>query len=218
MLYTKDLYKVKLKHYTNSIQFTLMPRFSRSLRKKHSSKNQIQSCSISRSISLIKEICLCNEFDYFFTLTLKDYSFRTDNLLSCDFLLKHIKHYAKLARGRGIEFKYILVFEKQKKGGIHLHGYFSGFFDLYTNKNGYLSSIYFDNIGYQNFTIAHEVNPFYLIKYMTKEPIKDIPHLFYRSRGLKKAEVSYLNDNFNEYLNFPFTFENNFCRIITITK
>lgn len=218
MVYNNNLYILKIKKFKCASQLTLYPRILRKDKKNHSSKEKIQSCSTSRSISLIKEYCLCNDFDYFFTLTLKDFSFRTSALESCSFMLKHIKHYAKLARGRGLEFKYILVFERQKKGGIHLHGYFSGFFDLYTNNNGYLSSIYFDNIGYQNFTLAFDSNPFYLIKYMTKEPIKEIPHLFYRSKNLKKAEISYLHDNFQEFKNFPFTFENAYCKMATITN
>lgn len=225
MLYTKDRYKLKLKHFTDSIQYTLFKSSSCSSHRNNlsssgnsSSSDEVKRCSYSRSCSLIKELSLCNDFDFFFTLTLKDFSFRNDIKESISFINKHIKHYGRLARSRGLTFKFIYVFERQKKGGIHLHGYFSGFYDLYRNSNGFLSSLYFDRVGFQNFTVAHEVNPFYLIKYILKDPIKESNHLFYRSKGLKKADVSYLHDDTSFFLNFPFTFENQFCKMITIKK
>lgn len=131
MLYTKDLYTLKIKHYSNANQYTLYRTKSNSNNSNNSrifsnSSNSISS-SRSRSCSLIKELALSNNFDYFFTLTLKGFSFRNDVIKSADFINSSIKHYARLAKQRGATFRYMYVFEKQKKGGIHIHGYFSRF-------------------------------------------------------------------------------------------
>lgn len=108
--------------------------------------------------------------------------------------------------------------KNKANGGIHLHGFFSGFDDLYINEYGHLSSKYFDKVGFQNFTSLIVVNPFYIIKYISKEPIKELKHRYFRSRNLNKAEVSYLHCNFDEFQNFPFTFQNQFGKMITVEK
>lgn len=209
---------LKIKTYNDCIQYTysnvcFTNRSSRKIKKNHSSKSEIFRCSISRSISHIKELCLCNNFDWFFTLTLKTKK-RNNILYSTTYIRDSIKKYAKTHK----DFKYLYVFEKQKKGGIHIHGFFSGFDDLYLNKNGHLSSKFFDKVGYQCFERAFQVNPFYLIKYITKEPIVELRQRYFRSRNLKTAEISYLHCNFEEFKNFPFTFRNEYCKMITVEK
>lgn len=114
MLDTRKI--LKLKHYNNSIQYTYMDinynsSFSNhSQRKHHSTKAEISRCSISRSISNIKELCFCNTFDFFFTLTLKTKK-RNNVLYSTKLINYHIKQYAKIRK----DFKYLYVFEKQSK-------------------------------------------------------------------------------------------------------
>lgn len=110
------------------------------------------------------------------------------------------------------------MFEKQKKGGIHLHGFFKGFNDLYLNKYGHLSSKYFDKIGFHNLTKVEKINPFYLIKYISKDPITELKHRYFKSKDLKKADISYLHCNFDELKNLGFTFSNEYCRMISINK
>lgn len=126
---TKDRYLLKLKHYNNSIQYTYSKvQFNPHFRdnKKNSSNNkkhdslESQRCSLSRSISKIKELCLCNNFEYFFTITLKTPR-RNDVLYSTSLINSQIREYAKTRK----HFKYIYVFEKQEKGGIHVHGFVS---------------------------------------------------------------------------------------------
>lgn len=96
-------------------------------------------------------------------------------------------------------------------------GFFDGFFDLYQNKYGHLSSLYFDNIGFQNFLDADKVNPNYLIKYINKNPTY-IKHLYHISRGLKKAIVFNYHDYFDKFLDIPFTFKNKFVKMTTYYK
>lgn len=107
---------LKLKHYNDCIQYSYMDvnfnsSFSkRSIKKLHSSQDEISRCSISRSISNIKELCFCNHFDFFFTLTLKS-SKRNNVIYSTNLITYHIKQYAKTRK----DFKYLYVFEKQSK-------------------------------------------------------------------------------------------------------
>lgn len=208
---------LKIKRYADSIQYTYTDlqknrKFS-SFRKNtnKSTKDEVERCSISRSISIIKELCFCNNFDYFVTLTLKNKK-RCNVYWATSYLNRKIKEYGK-SRGN---FKYLYVFEKQEKGGIHIHGFFSGFDDLYKNKYGHLSSRFFDKVGFQNFTDVDKVNPFYLIKYISKKPIRELKHRYFRSKNLKKAEVSYLHCNFDEFANFGFTFKSQWGKMITI--
>lgn len=92
----------------------------------------------------------------------------------------------------------------------------SGFYDLYENKYGYLSSKYFDKVGFQNYTDSTKVNEFYLIKYISKD--FEFGTRFYHSRNLNKPIVEVFHDNLNEFDNFPFTFKNNYCKMVTIAK
>lgn len=217
---TKDRYLLKIKDFGSCLQYTYSKVIDKNNNKKKknnslSSVNKAESlrCSISRSISNIKELCFCNNFEYFFTLTVKDNK-RNDILFSCNLINGSVKEYARTRK----HFKYLYVFEKQKAGGIHIHGFFSGFDDLYYNKYGHLSSLFFDKIGFQNFIVVDKVNPFYLIKYISKEPIKELKHRYFRSRNLKKADTSYLHCNFDEFSNFGFTFKNKYCKMITVSK
>lgn len=211
-------YLLKLKHYSFAIQYTYSKitcnrKFYPSLKQKKSNIEEINRCSYSRSISLIKEYCFSNDFDYFFTFTLKSKK-RNNTLFAFNLINSKFDYYKKKYN----DFSYIYVFEKQKKGGLHVHGFIRGLKDLYINDNGHLSSKYFDKLGFQCYESIEKVNPFYLIKYITKEPIKELKHRFYRSKDLKKADVSYLHCNFDEFKDFPFTFKSNFCKMITIPK
>lgn len=215
-----DIRKIlKIKQYNDSIQYTYMdlnknPKYRLPKEKKNkSTKDEVNRCSISRSISTIKELCLCNNFDYFVTITLKNKK-RCNVSWATLYLNRKVKEYAKSR----INFKYLYVFEKQEKGGIHIHGFFSGFDDLYLNQYNHLSSKFFDRVGFQNFTNVDVVNPFYLIKYISKKPIQELKHRYFRSKNLKKADVSYLHCNFDEFQNFGFTFKNEFGKMITIAK
>lgn len=215
---TNDKHILKIKDYLDSYQYTYYPVIDRDFSSHNkSTSSEKRRCSLSRSCSLIKDYVLSNNFDYFFTLTIKDVK-RADIDFASKLINDSIKKYSKRLKNKGIEFKYIYVFERQKKGGLHLHGYFSGFNDLYVNKFGHLSSLFFDSIGFQNFQDAKVCNPFYLIKYIIKEPLFELKHLFFRSRNLKKPKISYLHDNMNEFLNFSFTFQNQFCKMVTVKK
>lgn len=89
-----------------------------------------------------------------------------------------------------------------------------GLFDLYINRYNHLSSLYFDNIGFQNIVSSDKVNPNYLIKYILKSPTY-LKQLYHASRGLKSAVVTKYHDRFKNFIDLPFTYKNQYCKIIT---
>lgn len=179
----------------------------------HSNKQLSQLSARSRAVSNIKEIVQCNDFDYFVTITIK-YDFRTDLEKSKEFIQKKIKYYQKLAKRKGYDFKFVYVFELTENKGLHLHGFFKGMYDLYTNEYGHLSSFFFDSIGFQCYQDRQCVNINYLIKYIIKSPIS-FKSNYYCSRGLEKAENSYYKDYLYEFKDLGFTFQNQYCKMIT---
>lgn len=85
----------------------------------HADKEECERISFSRSKRFIREICLCNNFTHFVTLTInKDYCNRYDIDVAQEHLTHILKNYKKLHK----DFKYILITEKHKDGAFHFHG------------------------------------------------------------------------------------------------
>lgn len=209
---------IKIKDFNDCFQITSTYKHTaRRLKTIKNDKEESKRCASSRACSKIKDLRLANYFDYFVTLTIaSDIKFKW--LDAINLFNNAIKNYKRNAENRGLEFKYLYVFELTEKEGIHLHGFFSGFYDLYVNDFNHLSSKYFDKIGFQCFNDANVVNPFYFIKYILKEDKIENKHKYYFSNNLKMPLVDTLHDNLNEFSNFVWTFENNYCKMITIAK
>lgn len=210
-------YILKIKDFGEVIEQSYYLKKDKVFTGNKSSLEEIQSSTRSRAISRIKEICYCNNFEYFFTFTLKDSYLRLNDKQAIDYINNKFRTYYKLAKIKDIKFKYVYVFEYTKKGAIHCHGFGSGFYDLYINHYKHLSSKYFDNLGFQNFSAANKVNVNYLIKYIMKQPVSS-SSLYHASRGLNKASISYYHDYFDKFIDFPFTFKNKYCKMITYKK
>lgn len=210
-----ETYILKTKIFNDCIEQTYYKK--RKIEKmKESTEEEKQLASRSRAVSRIKEIVRCNDFDFFFTLTIKDSSrYNIEN--SINYINSAILKYSKKCKKRNIDFKYVYIFELTKNKGVHLHGYFTGFYDLYINKYKHISSLYFDNIGFQNFKDARKINENYLIKYIMKSPTY-LKQLYHASRGLNKATVNLYHDYFDNFLDFPFTKKTKFCKMITYSK
>ena len=96
-----DRYLLKIKEFDDCYQYTYSKvQFNRKFSDRRDSnttcvnKQESLRCSISRSISNIKELVMCNRFDYFFTLTIADVK-RNDVLYSCNLINNAIKHIHK---------------------------------------------------------------------------------------------------------------------------
>lgn len=195
--------------------------------------------SVSRAKARVFELAACNEFSFFGTLTLnKEWRDRED-------LREFRKDFAMLVRNlnreRTEKIKYILLPERHKKGGWHLHGLFSGLSDTadlrvfslkdkipkkmkkQIKKGGKLYDFprYSDKFGFSSFSPIKDKTAaaVYITKYITKDIAAQNrasgEHLFFASQGLKGREVLALDCTDPP----PFDvwdFENEFCKIKSI--
>lgn len=174
--------------------------------------SEIDRISISRSRRMIREYSLCNDFKYFFTSTVNS---QFCDRFSLDNTQEKIRKIMKSIKRKNKDFIYLFITEKHKNGAFHFHGLCNDTTDLYINDNGYLSSVSFDKLGYNSFSMIHDKTRCsnYIMKYITKNCIKnDKGSVYFCSRGLKTARVYDIKpidlDKFNKKL-----FQNDFVKI-----
>lgn len=171
-----------------------------------------QRCSISRTKRNIRELALCNGFEYFCTFTVSSSSCDRYSLTQTQENLKKILHKIKRKNNK---LAYLIITEKHKDGAYHFHGLIKNIGDfLYVNENGYYSCKYFDELGYNSFSKIKDYSKCcnYIIKYISQECIKNEHNQVYiSSRGLKKAT----KEEFS-YIDFVPSFSNDFCDILDI--
>lgn len=174
---------------------------------------EIKRQSLSRTKRNIRELALCNDFEYFATFTVNSEKCDRYSLNEVQYKLKKVLH--KIKRNNK-DFAFLIITEKHKDGAFHFHGLIRGISDLYFNNNGYLSSMIFDNeLGFNSFSKIKDYSKCcnYITKYITKDCIKNSHNQIYiSSRGLKKATKE-------EFPNIDFTptFTNDFVQIRDFT-
>lgn len=172
--------------------------------------------NISRAKSKIFEYSMCNDFDYFVTLTLDPEKYDRFNLK--EYIQKLGKFFRNYNRLHNTKIKYLLIPEQHKDGAWHLHGLIKGILSkhLIKNKNGYLDwGHYTSRFGYMSLgTIKDkEACAKYITKYITKDMSNTIKELnakcYYCSKGLKVAEEIKRGTLCRE---FQFDFENDYIK------
>lgn len=168
---------------------------------------EVKRCSLSRTKRNIRELALCNDFEYFATFTVN--SEKCDRYVLNDVQDKIKKVLHKIKR-KNKDFAFLIITEKHKDGAFHFHGLIKGISDLYINNNGYLSSKIFDNeLGFNSFSKIKDYTKCcnYITKYITKDCIKNSHNQIYiSSRGLKKAtkeefkNIDFIPSFTNEYV------------------
>ena len=158
--------------------------------------------SYSRSRSMVLQYALCNQWEYFITITVDPNRFDRWDL---DAIYKYLSQWFRDYRKKyGVEMAYLLVPEHHKDGAWHFHGlvrgirpeHLSAFIPgIHPQKlidNGYINfGLLGATIGYVS--LSKLTNPvgaaFYICKYITKEHAHDAfyQHLYYHSQGLSKA-------------------------------
>lgn len=154
--------------------------------------------SITRSRSRVRELALCNKWEYFCTLTLCDE--KQDR-----FELRQFTHdlgnwIGNYNRTFSCKLRYLIIPEQHKNGAWHAHGLLDGISpdSLVLNEHGYLDLPYYrKRFGYISLSPVKDKQKCasYITKYITKDidTISSIVgshnHLFYASRGLKGREV-----------------------------
>lgn len=177
-------------------------------------KSEVERISLSRTRRNIRELALCNNFEYFCTITVS--SAKCDRY-SLDEVQDNLRKCLRNIRNSSEDFKYLIITEKHKDGAFHFHGLLSGLSDLYVNKYGYLSSSKLDTLGFNSFSKIESLDKVsnYILKYITKDCVRNSKNQVYiSSRGLKKAERTELNPNIS---NIDYSYINDYCSILDFT-
>lgn len=82
------------------------------------STEELQRQSLSRTKRNIKELALCNNFQYFATVTIASTSCDRYSLIECQ---KKFKRKLKTIKKYNNNFKYLFITEKHKDGAFHFH-------------------------------------------------------------------------------------------------
>lgn len=171
---------------------------------------EVERVSLSRTRRNVRELCLCNDFEFFTTLTVDSKYADRFHLDECQELLR--KHFKRIKR-KYSDFKYIFITEKHKNGAFHFHGLIRGIprSEFYINDNGYSSCHLFDTLGFNSFSLIKDYDKCcnYITKYITKDCVKNSKGTVYiSSRGLKKADKYEVLP-----LDIGWGFENDFVKI-----
>ena len=223
--YNKDMYRLiycKMPIKNSGFEDDRKFEYKRDVNKEKLSNN------IARARSKIFEYAICNEFEYFVTLTLnRDYLDRYD-------LKEYIKKLGQFIRDYRKKYKanvqYLLIPEKHIDGAWHMHGLLKGIpkEQLKINKHGYKDwEAYSKRFGY--ISIDDIRNQIAVSKYITKYISKSINNgggvtekeskLYYCSRGLKRPKkIKEGTLNTYQLINIYFEFENDYIRSITLNK
>ncbi len=180
--------------------------------KNKTDKKEVDRISLSRTRRNIRELALCNNFEYFCTITVNSSKF---DRYSLDEVQDNLRKCLRNIRICSEDFKYLIITEKHKDGAFHFHGLMSGLSDLYVNRYGYLSSSKLDVLGFNSFSKIESLEKVanYILKYISKDCVRNSKNQVYiSSRGLKKAERSELNTNINN--DIQFSYSNDFVDIL----
>lgn len=190
--------------------------------------------SLSRTKSIIKELCLCNPWEWFVTLTLDPVKYNRFDLP------KFIKDLSQMLRDyrkrSGNPLKYLLIPERHKDGCWHLHGLFLGLpvselhvFTISEHlpyrllnrlKSGvsvYTWEKYSSRFGFASIEpiCNQEAVSSYIVKYITKDALRTISelnsHAFYASKGLKRSSIVFQDVLCREIENPDFS--NKYCDV-----
>lgn len=191
--------------------------------------------SLARSRRLIRDLILCNRFQYFCTFTFSDCKTDRSDLKA---LSKALREFFKNFRNRyAPDFKYLIVPERHKNGTWHFHGLVAGipasefvvpdvitWRDPDTNVLKRIRNTkcyvrwYRYSVKFGHFDCSlikhYEACAAYVSKYITKDlsSMAKSNHLYFCSQGLKKPELVFDEDN----VPFPFDHaehEDEYCRI-----
>lgn len=212
--YREDYYKITLHKMIRRAGYEAADgeEEHRSGKKNTAGNKEKLEASLSRTKSKIFELALCNEWEWFVTLTLNpEYHDRKDLKNYKTKLSTWIKNYNRLHK---TDIKYLLIPENHKDGSWHMHGLMMGLpmeelheftkdeklpikilVEIAHGHKIYSWPAYEKTFGY--ITISKIINAESVSKYITKYITKDLlstrigvnEHLYYCSQGLKRAEI-----------------------------
>ena len=196
--------------------------------KRHRDVNDSKlSNNVTRARTKVFELAICNDFEYFITLTInKEKLDRYDLKEYIKKLGQFIRDYRKK---HGVDIQYLLIPEKHKDGAWHMHGLIKGIprDHLYINENGYLDwENYKKRFGWCSIDKIKnkEAVSKYITKYIRKSFDSDRgitekeSKLYYSSRGLKRPQKK-KEGTLSRYQleKIPFSFDNEYVKTAILT-
>lgn len=190
---------------------------------KRSKKGSVNSSKLQHNVvrakTAIAELAICNEWDYWCTFTVDPrkydrYCLKKYQAAFAEFIHNYNKRLPDMYKVR-----YLLVPEMHQDSAWHFHGFLKGINpeDLCMNSNGYLEwAQYRKQFGYMSIEPIKDIAKAsaYLTKYMEKgvsnTAIELGAHLYYASKGLRRAETVYRGP---ARLNAEWDYINDYCRI-----
>lgn len=230
-LYTREGRKLRVLKMSQSIADYACENSYISSGRETTNKEKLAN-NISRAKNKILEYVLCNDFIFFVSLTLNPQNYDRENLkkyikdLGC-----FIQNYN---RRKNANIKYLLVPERHKDGCWHMHGFIMGLpydrLELLNLHGGgpipqgivekikkgglvYTFPDYEKRFGYNLFEPIRnkKAAALYMSKYLTKDISRNVKelgnHLYYCSKGLKKAEIIKQGQFLDSDYNFDFSNE-----------
>ena len=181
--------------------------------------------SISRTKAKIYEKAMCNDFNFFVTLTFNPEWFPPEERKSIKTMAGYILNWFRTYNKRKDicgewPIQYILIPELHKDGGVHFHGLIRGInpIDLYINQYGYLDFRPFSSeFGFMNLSKIRNKNAVskYILKYITKDigTVKEIyGHSYYTSKGLAGADLIYCDNYDVSNISWDYTDKNGYTK------
>lgn len=177
--------------------------------------------NLSRAKSNIYEIAICNDWEYFVTLTINSNKYDRENLrLYYKDFSKFLNNY-NYQNNCNIKYLFIPELHKDKKSW-HMHGLIYNLPEskLTINDNGYLDwQDYSKRFGYMSLSKIQDIEKvsLYITKYITKS-LEDIKielnnHLYYCSKGLNRAEKLFKGHIYGISPDFKYDFSNDYLSI-----
>lgn len=182
------------------------------------------SNNIVRAKTKVKELVLCNEWDFWCTFTISP---DKQNRYDLETFVKRFGNFIHDYNRRCDEadkVKYLLVPEQHKDGAWHMHGFIKGIRpkDLYRNKHKHLCwRQYEEKFGFISMEPLKDKDraSSYVLKYLTKDLSRNVSelgaHLYYSSKNLNKPQVIY-RGHAELHDEWDFVHPDGFCKIKTI--
>lgn len=180
--------------------------------------------NLARARTKIFEYAICNNFEYFVTLTLNCDRDRHDLSSYIKDLGQMIRNYRRLY---DVSIQYLLIPEQHADGAWHMHGLLLGLPEshLRKNENEYMEWPYYtDRFGFMSIDKIknHLAVSKYITKYISKNmkntEIEKNKKLYYVSRGLKRPEKIKEGTLYSETAEtVPWDFENDYILSAELT-
>ena len=185
------------------------------------------SNNVIRARTRVFDLAICNDFEYFITLTINKE--KLDRYELKEYIKKLGQFIRDYRKKYEVDIQYLLIPEKHKNGAWHMHGLIKGIprEHLYINENGYLDwENYKKRFGWCS--IDKIKNKEAISKYITKYVRKSFDtdrgitekesKLYYSSRGLRRPKKK-KEGTLSRYQleKIPFSFDNEYVKTAFLT-